>query len=194
MKTIHNFNKSLLFERSKADFADNFYRTILNVTEIKRFNSDNEEDMFYQKQDIDVEVKLKEKVYRISEKFRDKDFGDLYIEVFSMYPEVAGWMKTGNPDAIMYFTPKNACWISHLSLKFFYENKLLPHLNMEWFQEIYQSGKTITDKMIEIEDATYKISLIQAHNHNKVEWKTLGVSVPYNLLEKSGVKYKMFEF
>ncbi len=100
MKTIHNFNKSLLFERSKAEFADNFYRTILNVTEIKRFNSDNEEDMFYQKQDIDVEFKLKEKVYRISEKFRDKDFGDLYIEVFSMYPEVAGWMKTGNPDAI----------------------------------------------------------------------------------------------
>lgn len=194
MKTIHNFKKSLLFERSKADFADNFYRTFFNATEIKRFNSDNEEDMFYQKQDIDVEFKLKEKVYRISEKFREKDFGDLYLEFFSMYPNVKGWMQTGNPDAIMYFTPENACWISHRSLKHFFDNILIPRINPEWFEEIYRSGETIKTKTITDNTEIYEISVIQAHNQNKKEWKTLGISVPYSWLTKAGVKYKMFNF
>ncbi len=195
MKTIHNFNKSLLFERKKADFADNFYHSVLCVSEIRRFNADNEHDMHYQKQDIDVKIKLKEIIYMISEKFREKDFGDLYIEVYSMYPEVDGWMKTGNPDVIMYFTPNNACWISHRSLKYFYDNILLPHLNSEWFCEIFSSGNTIMNKQIKIENETYKISIIQAHNKkNNDEWKTMGVGIPYSLLDKSGVKYKKFEF
>ncbi len=181
-----------MFERSKAEFADNFYRTFLNAFEIRRFNSDNEHDMFYQKKDIDVELILKEKVYRISEKFREKDFGDLYIEFFSMYPDIPGWMDTGRPDAIVYFTPENAYWISHHSLKHFYDNSLALLIKKEWFEEIYKSGETIKSKQIKSGEQIYKISIIQAHNHNKISWKTMGISIPFQWIEDANVRYKRF--
>lgn len=194
MKTIHNFNHSLQYERGKAEIADNFYRNVLKATGIRRFNSDNKHDMFYQKKDIDVELILKEKVYRISEKFRNKDFGDLYLEFFSMYPDVRGWMDSGSPDAIMYFTPENAYWISHRSLKHFFDKTLLPLINQEWFEKIYQTGETINSKQVKAGGKIYKISIIQAHNQNKVTWKTIGICIPFKWLEDAGVKFRSFKF
>jgi hypothetical protein len=192
MKIIHNFNQSLKYERSHTENADKFYRDVLGATEIRRFSSDNDEDMYYQKQDIDVELVIREKNYGISEKFREKNFGDLYIEFFSMYPDVPGWLDTGSPDAIMYFTPENAYWISHRSLKYFYDNTLAPLIKKEWFEEIYKSGEAIKIKQINVEDKIYKISIIQAHNHNKVSWKTIGISIPFQWLEDANVRFKRF--
>ncbi len=192
MKIIHNFNQSLQNERNHALNADKFYSDILGATELRRFSSDNDEDMYYQKQDIDVEITLNGKTYRISEKFREKDFGDLYIEFFSMYPDVPGWMETGSPNAIMYFTPENAYWISHRSLKHFYQNTLSPLIKKDWFEEIYKSGETIKSKQINAGGKIYKISIIQAHNHSKVSWKTIGISIPFQWLEDANVRFKRF--
>jgi hypothetical protein len=189
---IHNFKKSLQFEREQTEKADNFYRNILKVSDIKRFNSDSEEDMIYQKQDIDVILTLNGKDYKISEKFRIKDFGDLYVEVYSKYPHTMGWMNSGSPDAIMYFTPDNAYWIGHKTLKEFYINKLFPVLKLEWFEDLYNSGQTLVKKKIVLDKNISNISLIQAHNKDGKEWKTMGVSVPFNILEKYGVKIKRF--
>ena len=189
---IHNFKKSLQFEREQTEKADNFYRNILKVSDIKRFNSDSEEDMIYQKQDIDVILTLNDKNYKISEKFRFKDFGDLYVEVYSKFPHTMGWMNSGSPDAIMYFTPDNAYWIGHKTLKEFYINKLFAVLKLEWFEYLYNSGQTLVKKNIVLDNKISNISLIQAHNKDGKEWKTMGVSIHFDILEKYGVKIKRF--
>ncbi len=190
---IHNFSKSLKHEREQAAFADKFYREVLHVTEIKRFSSDSETDMIMQRQDVDVLLTLNEKTFQVSEKFRDKDFGDLYIEVYSKFPHTEGWLHTGSPHAILYFTPKNVYWITHKSLKEFCLEKLFPQVKPVWFDELYDSGKTIQSKKITLNNNTFGINLIQAHNQDGKEWKTMGVSVPFYILEKSGVKFKQFD-
>ncbi|MDO9152653.1 MAG: hypothetical protein Q7U47_02905 [Paludibacter sp.] len=189
---IHNFRKSLKHEREQSAIADKFYRDVLNVTEIKRFNADSEDDMNMQRQDVDVLLTVKGTTYRVSEKFRDKDFGDLYIEVYSKYPHVEGWLHTGTPHAILYFTPKNVYWITHKSLKAFCLDKLFPKIQTEWFDELFVSGKTIVKKTIGTEKSIFSINLIQAHNKDGKEWKTMGVSVSFDILEKADVKFKRF--
>lgn len=190
---IHNFRKSLNHEREQSDYADQFYRNVLEVSEIKRFNSDSEADMVMQKQDVDVLLTLKGTTYKVSEKFRDKDFGDLYIEVYSKYPHVEGWLHTGSPHAILYFTPNSVYWITHKSLKEFCFEKLFLQIKSDWFEEIYNSGKTIQNKKITIDEKTFRINLIQAHNKDGKEWKTMGVSVPFEMLEKADVRFKHFD-
>ena len=190
---IHNFSKSLKHEREQTDLADQFYRNVLEVSEIKRFNSDSEVDMTMQKQDVDVLLTLKGTNFRVSEKFRDKDYGDLYIEIFSKYPHVNGWIQTGSPHAILYFTPLNIYWITHKSLKKFCIDKLFPEIKSGWFLDIYNSGKTFERKRITIDNNGFNINIIQAHNSDGNNWETLGVSIPFEILENFGVKLKRFE-
>lgn len=186
---IHNFNKSLKHEREQTVFADIFYREVLHVSQIVRFSSDNEDDMLMQKQDVDVLLTLNGITYRVSEKFRDKDFGDLYIEVFSKFPLVKGWMHTGSPHAILYFTPNHVYWITHKSLKEFCLNHLFQSLPTEWFDDLFKSGQTIIKKTVKINETSFNINLIQAHNHDGKKWKTMGLSIPFEILEKFGVKF-----
>lgn len=103
---LHNFENSLLHEREQTAKADAFYRYVLLVSDIKRFDTDSEADMEMQLQDVDVLLTLNGIKYRVSEKFRDTDYGDLYVEIYSKYPTTLGWLHTGSPNAILYFTPK----------------------------------------------------------------------------------------
>ena len=77
---LHNFDKSLQHEREFAERADRFYREQLKASEIRRYNNDNELDMSFQHRDIDVSITINGKTYNVSEKFRDTDFGDMYVE------------------------------------------------------------------------------------------------------------------
>lgn len=186
----HQFKKSLLHEREQALKADKFYVDVLHATDIVRFNSDSESDMEMQRKDIDLQVTIRGTVFNISEKFRDKDFGDLYIEVFSKYPHTKGWMHTGSPDAVVYFTPQNVYWITHKSLKTFCFEVLFPAIPTNWYEEIYKSKKTIVSKNLLIKDTYCKINLIQAHNFDGNHWETIGVSICFDALKNFEVKFK----
>lgn len=193
---IHNFEQSLIDEKKLSTRADKFYREVLNVSDIKRFNSDSESDMEMQRQDIDLLLTLKEITYRVSEKFRDKDFGDLYIEVFSKYPQTPGWLISGTPNAILYFTPFSVYWITHLSLKNFCQKTLLPAIPENYYSKIFKSGKTIISEKIKMNDEIYDINIIQAHNHptEGSNWETIGISIPFEVLEKFNVKLLKFDY
>jgi len=187
---IHHFKKSLQHEREQADLADKFYDEVLHATDIVRFNADSEAHLEMQRKDIDIQATIKGTTFNISEKFRDKDFGDLYIEVFSKYPHTMGWMHTGSPNAIVYFTPQTVYWISHKSLKAFCENILFPAIPTDWYEEIYQSKKTIVSKVVTLKDKNCKICLIQAHNFDGKPWETIGLSIGFDVLENFEVKFK----
>jgi hypothetical protein len=190
---LHNFKASLKHEREQAERADAFYREVLKASEVKRFNSDSETDMEMQRQDVDVLVTLNEIRYRVSEKFRDKDYGDLYIEVFSKYPQTPGWLHTGSPNAIIYFTPGFVYWITHKSLSAFCLDVLFPLIPAKWYDELFQSHKTIISKRLFLNKKLIKINLIQAHNRDGATWETIGISAPFWLFEENGVKLRRIE-
>ena len=189
---LHNFKASLNHEREQAARADLFYRDVLKVSDIKRFNTDSEVDMEMQRQDVDLLLTLNGTIYRVSEKFRDKDYGDLYIEVYSKYPKTLGWLHTGSPNAILYFTPDSVYWITHKSLSSFCLHTLFPLIPAAWYEELFQSHKTVVSKELLLKGESIKINLIQAHNRDGVAWETIGISVPFEVLEKNGVKIRKF--
>lgn len=191
---VHNFEKSLQHEREQTQKADDFYKKVLNVSKIKRFNTDSNADMEMQRADVDLILSLNDVNYRISEKFRDIDYGDLYLEVYSKYPKTEGWMHSGSPNAILYFTPFTVYWITHKSLSEFCFRKFFPLIPTHWYHELYLSKKTIISKRIILEGESNKINLIQSHNQptNGQNWVTIGISAPFTLFEKNGVKIKKF--
>ena len=191
---VHKFEKSLIHEREQSKKADNFYNKVLLASEIRRFNTDSDSDLLIQKEDVDLILTLNNVNYRVSEKFRDKDYGDLYIEIFSKYPKTEGWLHTGSPHAILYFTPTKVYWISHKSLSDFCFQRLFPLISLVWYEEIYQSGKSIMSKKLFFEGNWIKINLIQAHNqtHKGQHWETIGISVSFTVLKNNGVKIKEF--
>lgn len=190
---LHNFKNSLQHEREQTCKADQFYKETLKATKIKRFNSDSEEDMLMQRQDVDLLITFNNITYRISEKFRDKDYGDMYIEVFSKYPNKMGWLHTGSPNAILYFCPQCVYWITHKSLKEFCFDKLFDAIPADWYHDLFQSDKTIVSKSSILDGTKIKLNLIQSHNKDGKVWETIGISLSFTVLEKFGVKLKKFE-
>jgi hypothetical protein len=189
---LHNFKSSLNHEREQTGKADRFYCEVLHATDIKRFNSDSEADMAMQRQDVDLLLTVNDTVFRVSEKFRDRDYGDLYVEVFSKYPHTPGWMHTGSPNAILYFTPETVYWITHKSLSAFCLDVLFPVIPEKWYEELFQSHKTIIPKQILFNKKFIRINLIQAHNKDGASWETIGVSAPFSFFEENAVKIKQY--
>jgi hypothetical protein len=189
---LHNFRLSLNHEREQVSKANVFYRDTLKATDIVRFNSDSESDMEMQRQDVDLLLTLNGISYRVSEKFRDKDYGDLYVEVFSKYPATPGWLHTGSPNAILYFTPANVYWITHKSLAAFCLEVLFPVIPPDWFEKLFLSHKTISRRCLKHKDRYVKINLIQAHNRDGAYWETMGISAPFSFFENNGVKIRRY--
>ena len=187
---LHNFALSLKYEREQTESADIFYRNVLKVSELKRFNSDSEADMEMQRQDVDLLITLNDLTYKVSEKFRDKDYGDLYVEVYSKYPKTYGWLHTGSPNAILYFTPKLVYWITHKSLKEFCLQKFFPIIPDSWYKEQYQSHNSILSKNFILDGKKTKINIIQSHNRDGSDWETIGISAPFSFFVSNGVKIK----
>jgi hypothetical protein len=189
---LHNFKHSLDHEREQTIKADTFYRNALKATNIIRFNSDTPSDMEMQRQDVDLLLTLNGITYRISEKFRDKDYGDLYVEVFSKYPHTNGWLHSGSPNAILYFTPESVYWITHKSLAAFCLGVLFPVIPADWFEMLFHSHKTIIRKQLKFNDKYVKLNLIQAHNRDGVYWETMGISSSFRFFEENGVKIRKY--
>jgi len=191
----HNFEQSLQNERSKADFADKFYTERFRASDIVRYNSDSDIDMDFQRKDIDVSLVIDGKRYYLSEKFREKDYGDMYLEMYSKYPKTQGWMDSGSPDVVVYFTPQAVYRIIFKELQSFCLETLFPQIPAAWLQEIYNSRKTIVSKTLPIDNFPVRINLIQAHNKPTTgsSWATIGISIPFDVLRKFGVKIRKYE-
>lgn len=188
----HNFRKSLLHEKEQSARADAFYADILKVNEILRYNHDTPEDMVMQHADIDVSVRIGERRYNISEKFRDVDYGDFYVELYSKYPHTQGWMHTGNPDAIVYFMPTKVYWVQHSSLQRFCFDVLFPAINQDDVRSFYLSELHLKPLKIRLLHKEIKLKFIKADNKDGAEWTTIGVAIPFGTLKDFGVKFKEF--
>ncbi|MDD3080322.1 MAG: hypothetical protein PHH37_14645 [Paludibacter sp.] len=190
---LHNFKNNLKHEKEQADRADKFYREVLHASEITRYNHDNEQDMIMQRKDIDCSFSINNVHYMISEKFRDKDFGDFYVEFYSKYPNTPGWIFTGSANAILYFTPENVYWVTFKSLKTFCVDQLFTTIPQCWFSDIYISHKPIKTRYLLLDKTRIPLNIIQAHNQCGECWETIGISISFEILEKFGVKFRRYK-
>lgn len=180
---LHNFEQSLELEKRQAQKADKFYRVNMNATSIRRFNMPTSYDMYMQHQDVDVRIIVAGKEYLVSEKFRERNFGDLYLELYSKYPTVPGWLYANLPHVIAYFMGEYVYWIKHESLMQFFFDKVFPLVDSDWFQTMVTRKQSIVSKTIQLGGNSYSINLIQAFNkaNDGQIWSTIGLSLPFNL-------------
>ena len=191
---IHNFDQSLQDERSQTHIADEFYRKQLFASKIVRYSNDTADHLIMQKKDIDASVFINDKEYFVSEKFRNKDYGDIYIEVYSKYPHTKGWLEQNYASALLYFTPKNAYWIGYARLHWFAHNLLFSALNNKEIDEFVNSKSDFCSSEIVIQQKHIPIKLIKAPNFcDGASWTTIGISIKTKHLEMFGINIKCFE-
>ena len=192
----HNFDKSLNREKTYQKRADCFYVKRLNATDIIRYNKDNESDMEFQRQDIDVSFRIKSKLINVSEKFREKDFGDLYIEFYSKFPDIHGWLDKSQADYMAYFFPKRVFLINEKKLSELYKNHLSQLISKNEFNSLIEQNlhKNVQKKFwLKIQHHYYSARIIQAYNKTKdTEWYTMGIALPFRVLSDFGILFKEF--
>ncbi|MDR2065218.1 MAG: hypothetical protein LBP85_05880 [Prevotellaceae bacterium] len=194
----HNFSDSIQSEQKNHKRADDFYLNYLQVTDIVRYNRNTEADMKMQRSDIDVSFCRKGKYVKISEKFRAKDFGDLYVEFYSKFPDVRGWLDKSKADYIAYFFPARIFIIDEKALSAFYKNCLSNAISEDIFKRLIEqnpNGNAQKPALIKILDNSYKIQIIQAYNQTEdASWYTMGIAVPFKILADFDIYCKEFGF
>ena len=180
----HNFWNCLDYEASKANMANNFYYNQLGIESLIRFDTGSEADMKFQRADIDVQLHGWGRFANVSEKFRKKDYNDLYLELYSMYPETKGWMERNEADYLAYFFPTRVLWINKSHLHEFFHNEVSPQIDANWLTEI-QLKFPKKNGQIKHKLNHESISIIKAHNRTKTKtWDTLGVTVSLNWVKE----------
>ncbi len=195
-QTPHNFWNSLKIEQDKSLLADAFYYSTFGVESITRFNSGSARDMEFQRMDIDVQLNAWGRHANVSEKFRDHDFNDLYLELYSMYPNVPGWMEQSEATHLAYFFPKRMIWLNKKELITCFNQFIQPQINEKSLAQLVNNSPKKSTKVkaaINIKGESFDCYYINAFNKTKVkEWNTLGVSVPFHLLDKLDCNYKVY--
>jgi hypothetical protein len=188
----------MLCERKNQKRADDFYLNRLGATNIVRHNRNTEADMKIQRTDIDVSFQRKGKRINISEKFRTKDFNDLYIEFYSKFPDIHGWLDKSQADFIAYFFPARVFIIDEKALAEFYKNYLSNSIRKDVFKrliETHPNDNAQKSTWITINNQNYKIQLIQAYNQTEdASWYTMGIAIPFKVLSDFGIYCKEFDF
>jgi len=192
----HHFRDSLNRELQHQAKADRFYSEKMGVKNIARYNSDTQEDMVFQRQDIDLSFELNGRRLMVSEKFRNHDYGDLYLECYSKYPGTLGWMHHSKADFLACFFPERVIWLNKKMLVDFFHIKLLPAVPGAWFAKINRElhGRSGQQKhQLEFFGKTWEFTVIQAFNRSgNDQWHTIGLGIPFKMLEEFNIPGKVF--
>ncbi len=191
----HHFRESLYREHQQQSRADRFYTEKMGVKNIVRYNSDTEEHMVFQRQDIDLSFELNGRRLMVSEKFRDHDYGDLYLECYSKYPDTPGWMHHSKADFLACFFPERVIWLNKKKLIEFFHAKLWPAVPGAWFAKINRElhGRSGQQKQpLDFFGKKRELTVIQAFNRSgKDQWHTIGLGIPFEMLEEFNIPGKV---
>lgn len=193
--STHAFSDSLRSEQRKQAQADRFYLEKMGAKNIVRYSSGNEEDMQFQRKDIDVSFELNGRRIMVSEKFRSHDYGDLYLECYSMYPDTTGWMHHSEADFLACFFPERVIWLNKKKLVEFFQSRVWPAIPGAWFAKINRElhGRSGQQKQqLDFSGKTREFTLIQAFNRSgNDQWHTIGIGLPMEMLEEFNIPGKI---
>lgn len=194
----HDFSRSLSYEQSKFPVQDKFYTEKLGAKVITRADFDDEEGRALQRMDVDVQFEYHGELINVSEKHRTRDYGDLLLEFYSMFPHTPGWMNNSNADYLAYFVPGKVYWINKRELEDFYENVLEPVVPDSVFAQLASNNprkSTRVDKTIVVNGRQERVTVVQAYNHpyySDKEWYTENICVSFACLKRAGVHIQEF--
>ena len=194
MKSKYYFNNSLAYEQSRIPMQDKFYREVLGATDIKRFHFNNLDERDIQRQDIDLQFVLDGKVVSISEKHRTKDWGDMFVEMYSKYPYTLGWMHHCNANYFAYFVPNKVYWIDAQALKDFYLTSVRPNISENDIARVMSGKESRQKATVNLGNNSYSLFLVKVPTKDgRDKWEGLGVCLPFSLLKQFKIPIKEFQ-
>ena len=194
-KIIQNSN-ALKFE-SNYNRADMFYKNVLKAEILNRYSALKDENKDHISKDKNLTIKLNDIDVSISEKSRDQDWNDIFVEVFKKYPNEMGWIKYTEADYLAYFFPGRVFWAKMEPIKNLCEDILSKAIDSGIYKELYymytkNSGRL--SKTFKINTKTYSFNFIQTYIENgDNSYYSIGISLPFVLLMDFRIDYKIFK-
>lgn len=189
MKDKRLFEEDLSYENRRKAFYDGFYEQN-GIKVISRTDWDTDDGQEKQKEDIDAYLKIGGTTFSVSEKDRNKNYGDILVELFHIFDDGTrenGWIEDTEADLLSYFTPDTHFFVNMQSLKEVVLEIIVPALHSQIigfeheslrFKKVYANigGKSRT------------MSLTSAHNSRKNRtWDTFSICIPVSDLKDYGV-------
>jgi len=177
--------------------ANMFYKNVLKAEIIKRYSCSNKEDHELISKDKNLAVKINDRELSISEKNRDQDWNDIYVEIFRKYPDEEGWIRSTEADYLAYFFPGRVFWAKMEPIKMLCFDILSKAIDSGIYKELYymyprNSGRL--SKTFKINTKTYSFNFIQTYHENgENSHYSIGISLPFVLLMDFRIDYKIFK-
>lgn len=189
--------KNVQTEEANYCRADMFYKNVLKAEIIKRYSFKKPEDSVFIEKDQSLLIRLSDNEYTVSEKNRDQDWNDIYVEIFRKYPEEEGWIKCTQSDYLAYFFPGRIFWAKMESIKVLCEEILLKAKDSGIYKELqfmYPKNNGRLSKTFKINTKTYSFNFIQTyHEEGNQSYYSIGISLPFVLLMDFRIDYKIFK-
>lgn len=181
----YSFNESLAKEKNTRKWFDSIYESyggkVKSICDYDTF-----EGKLQQQNDIDVLLEKDNKIFKVSEKARDKDFGDVYLEHYSVFEDKKiGWTQDSQADILAYGIPsKNICKIYEMAeVKNIYRliTSLLPLDEIE--NDMISRNENKRKIPVNIDTQSFNVYIIVAATiHNGKYYHTTGFTVEDNIL------------
>ncbi|MFH0867574.1 MAG: hypothetical protein V1904_15395 [Bacteroidota bacterium] len=182
---------------SNYNRADMFYKNVLKAEIIKRYSHKKDEDKDILSKDINLHVKMNEKETTISEKTRDQDWNDIYVEIYRKYPDEAGWIKFTEAEYLAYFFPGRVFFSKMDPIRSLCQDILCRAVNTGIFKDMYymffrSSGRH--SQSIKINNKTYNFTFHQTyHDGGENSFYSIGIILPFVMLMDFRIDYKIFK-
>lgn len=190
IKTFQNYE-------TNYNRADMFYKNVLKAEIVKRYSYNNEEDKEFLKKDISLTIKMNDKETTISEKLRDLDWNDIYVEIFKKYPDEAGWIKATEAEYLGYFFPGRVFWAKMEPIKTICYDIISKAIESGIYKELlymYPKNSGRLSKTFKINTKTYSFNFIQTyHEEGDNFYYSIGISLPFVLLMDFRIYYKIYK-
>ena len=195
----HNIVSIKNLQKDEANYcrADMFYKNVLKAEIIKRYSFKKPEDSVFIEKDQSLLIRLSDNEYTVSEKNRDQDWNDIYVEIFRKYPEEEGWIKYTQSDYLAYFFPGRIFWAKMESINVLCEEILMKAKESGIYKELqfmYPKNNGRLSKTFKINTKTYSFNFIQTyHQEGEASYYSIGISLPFVLLMDFRIDYKIFK-
>lgn len=182
---------------SNYNRADMFYKNVLKAEIIKRYSHKKDEDKELLGKDINLHVKMNDKETTISEKMRDQDWNDIYVEIYKKYPDEAGWIKFTEAEYLAYFFPGRVFFSKMEPIRNLCQDILCRAVNTGIFKDMYymffrSSGRH--SQSIKINNKTYSFTFHQTyHDEGENSHYSIGLILPFVMLMDFRIDYKIFK-
>lgn len=179
MEVIHDFNNSLKIEQSQYEKQDELY---LKLFGNKPVRIDYKKYPEIQREDIDLIIKNRQgNPIKISEKYRQHDYGDILLEVFSVFPNKHGWSLDSKSDVLAYWFPTRVVLLDIKKIVEIFENNEITKQ-----MHLIDSGKELCSFIIN--HKTYYFWVVRARNET---YYSLSVALKFEHLDKLGINCRV---